>query len=86
MWHVPDGRLMGRIDDGEAWQFYEGADFLAVSTGRLSVELLSASTGRPLATLTGHTNSIHGMWFSPDGMKLATASDDRTVRIWQLPS
>ena len=33
-------------------------------------------------TLTGHTNTVAGVAFSPNGNWIASASHDRTIRVW----
>ena len=46
-----------------------------------------ADPARPTALgqpLTGHTNSVTSVEFSPDGRTLATGSGDRTVRLWNV--
>ncbi|MGH3833948.1 MAG: hypothetical protein ACRDRS_26495, partial [Pseudonocardiaceae bacterium] len=35
--------------------------------------------------LTGHTNTVAAVAFSPDGHTLATGSWDQTARLWNIP-
>ena len=44
------------------------------------------TTGTTRATLRGHTGSVWSVAISGDGTWLATASEDETVRIWDVMS
>lgn len=35
------------------------------------------------ATLEGHTSTVWSVTFDPTGQRLASCSDDRTVKIWK---
>jgi WD40 repeat protein len=60
--------------------------WLAIGLSNNVIRVMAASDGRIVAHLTGHTGRIHAMAFTADGSLLASASEDRTVRLWHLPS
>jgi predicted Zn finger-like uncharacterized protein len=57
------------------------------STGELGeARLWDASTGEPIRSFRGQLSLIKSLSFSPDGLRLATASWDATVKVWDVAS
>jgi WD40 repeat protein/serine/threonine protein kinase len=94
-WRV--GRITERVDcrdgkihalaispNGKSVAMAVGGGMVAELDKPDHILLCERGTGKTLARLTGHTQAVSGICFSPDDGRLATASLDGTVRVWDL--
>ncbi|RSH91464.1 hypothetical protein EHS25_009763 [Saitozyma podzolica] len=56
----------------------------AGSIDSFEIYMWSVQTGKLLDVLSGHTAPVAGLAFSPSGDQLASASWDRSVRLWSV--
>jgi WD40 repeat protein len=91
VWDVSAGALTHRLEgvEGSVHEIAVSPDgkLLAVGGGKPgqtgSVALYDAANPRqPLRKLGDHTDVVYGMAWSPDGKRLATASFDKSVKVW----
>src|SRR5439155_27014860 len=84
------GRIIRRWSDSghpangyEELAFSAGGRLLASSDGQV-VHLWEVATGKEIRTFRGHRGEIRSLAFSANGRRLASASTDSTVLIWDL--
>ena len=49
-----------------------------------TIKIWEVATERELRTLTGHSDVVRSVVYSPDGRYLASGSDDDTLTIWEV--
>jgi WD40 repeat protein len=91
LWDMETHTLRARLS-GEApffsFAFSADAKIVATTGGPEdpdnAVRLWETSSGKLLGVCTGHKQAVWSIAFSPDGATLATASDDSTLRFWNV--
>lgn len=82
---VKDARTIVTIDNGfsvTSSAFSPDEQRIVTTGGKAGSAVWDARTGRLIATLNGHEESVVAASFSPDGTRIITASQDKTSRVW----
>ena len=66
--------------------FSPNSNLFAYVSSPETVTISNINTGEDIACLTGHTDPLHTLLFSPCGQYLASASRGATVQMWDIQS
>lgn len=85
LWELPAGTLRSRMNAkvGEVRALAFSHDRLLAAAGD-KLTLWNASEGRLILSLEAHGLAINALDFSANGQTLVTASEDKTVKLWDL--
>jgi WD40 repeat protein len=60
----------------------DGKSILSVGSYQHHATTWDAETGKPQLKFQGHLKSVGRAYYSPDGKRVVTKSDDNTIKIW----
>jgi WD40 repeat protein len=95
VWNLEQGRVSGYLDGvvGAVHDLELSPDGkqLAVGGGEPSqtgtvLFYDAAAPARPVSKLAGHSDVVYALAWTADGKRVATASFDKTVKVWDLPA
>jgi WD40 repeat protein/serine/threonine protein kinase len=89
LWDVAERKLERTIDLGasvaRSVALSRNGKYLAYATSEQVLVVVDLTTGSTTAEYRGHTEQIGALRFTADGTAVISASDDRTVKLWDVP-
>jgi WD40 repeat protein len=88
-WEVKTGKVLRGMSEFESTRLPRSSlspesNLLARALFDKTIELKDMLTGKWLSPLKGHTDVVNSVAFSPDGKTLASGSDDKTIKLWEV--
>jgi len=87
IWDVKSGCIQQRFDECKpvpSFAIFSPSSQAIAMISENIVRIIDVESGKKLQEWVAHGSRINSLVFSPDGKKIATASYDKTSRIWPL--
>src|SRR5262249_29961033 len=85
MWDAQTGQHLRSLESKDKLEDFalspDGA--WLVSAGGKEATVWDLNSGAPVLALEGHSDTVLYSFFSPDGTRIATVSQDNTIKIWE---
>jgi len=82
----PDGTLLASCGRHNFFRRCPPSVDIAFTGADNAIKIWSPFTGKLVRNLNGHTSGLSDVAWSSDSVYLASASDDTTIRIWEVDS
>ncbi|KAG1840602.1 WD40-repeat-containing domain protein [Suillus subalutaceus] len=85
IWNAKTGELLKTLEHNAVWSLAWTSDGKKLISGSYGpIRIFDTATWEEIAVLEGHTKWINAIALSRNGRLLASASDDKTARLWNL--
>lgn len=90
-WDFLTGNLVEQLDWAPmtaptACRYHDASNLVAFSCDDMSIRVVDLETKRTIREFWGPKDAINDFCFSYDGRWIVAASQDRTIRVWDLPT
>lgn len=89
LYNAQTGEELAPISQGNGifpTTFSPDSKLIAVQNSETQINLINAEDGSLIDTLTGHSNYVESLDFSPDSRTLVSSSLDGTIKFWNMES
>jgi WD40 repeat protein len=88
LWRISDGKELRSFQHkSKVYSIsFSSNDQMLASGSELGINVWNIVDGKLIKEINGHSNSVNSVSFNQKNNLIISASDDKTVRIWNLES
>ena len=84
VWDIAAHRILRSFDSPSSTLAFDSAGTLLAAAKGPAIHVWDLDTGTEITQLTGHLGGVTSLSYSKDGARLASGSQDGSIRVWDL--